>query len=154
MTIVELIAQYVLGAKETPINEQELMAELVLAGFETEEINGAFAWMEATALQPQPDTPVDMQMQNLPTYRLYSVPEQQALTTAARGFLVKVRAMGLLSDEAHEEIIDRVLKAETDPVEEKEIKLITIITLLAQSDNLWLREIDCFLENDWDRIYH
>ncbi len=154
LEIVDLIAQYVMGAKDAPVNEQELMAELISAGFESEEISGAFAWMEATALQPQTESTKIELVQNPPTYRLFSIQEQQALTTAARGFLVKVRAMGLLSDEAQEEIIDRVLHSAEDLVDEQEVKLITIITLLSHSNSLWLREIDCFLENDWDRIYH
>jgi len=155
MAIVDLIAQYVLGAKDTQVNEQELMAELVSAGFEVEEINGAFAWMEATALPPAPEVQQanDLLQQN-PNYRLFSAAEQQVLSTEAQGFLVKVRAMGLLNNEAHEEIIERILNATKDPVGLHEVKLVTIMTLLSQTNNLWLREIDCFLENDWDRIYH
>lgn len=155
MAIVDLIAQYVLGAKETQVNEQELMAELVSAGFEVEEINGAFAWMEATALQSEPESPqTDDLLHQRPSYRLFSSKEQQMLSSEARGFLVKVRAMGLLNNEAHEEIIDRIFNATKDPVGLQEVKLVTIMTLLSQTNNQWLREIDCFLENDWKRIYH
>ena len=154
LEIVNLIAQYVLGAKDTPISEQELMAELISVGFDADEINDAFSWMETVALQPQTEPTLMAPLMNLPTYRIFSDQEQQQLTTEARGFLVKVRTMGLLSDEAQEEIIERALRAAEDPINEQEIKLITILTLLSRSNSLWLREIDCFLEDDWDRIYH
>lgn len=154
LAIVNLIAQYVLGAEDTPISEQELMAELMSVGFEADEIHDAFSWMETIALQPHIESGVVAPLMNLPTYRVFSDQEQQKLTTAARGFLVKVRTMGLLSDEAHEEIIDRALRSAEDPINEQEIKLITVLTLLSRSSNLWLREIDCFLDNDWNRIYH
>ncbi len=156
MAIVDLIAKYILGAKDTPINQQELMAELVSAGFEADEINGAFAWMESTALQsaskaePVPDSTIH----HFLTYRIFSNQEQHSLTPAARGFLLKVRAMGILSDSAQEEVIDRALKASSDAIDEQEIKLMTIVTLLSQPNNPWFREIDRFLENDWDRIYN
>ena len=156
MAIVDLIAQYILGAKETPINQQELMAELVSAGFEADEINGAFAWMEGAALQSHHNTDQvpSSTLQHFPTYRIFSKQEEDNITTAARGFLLKVKAMGILSATAQEEVIDRALKAAGDAVNEQEIKLMTIITLLSQQNNPWLREIDCFLENDWDRIYN
>ncbi len=154
LAIVNLIAQYVLGAEDTQISEQELMTELMSVGFEADEIHDAFSWMETVALQPQTEPTMDTPLMELPTYRVFSVLEQQKLTTEARGFLTKVRAMGLLTDEAQEEIIDRALRSTEDSINEQEIKLITTLTLLSRSSNLWLREIDCFLGNDWNRIYH
>jgi Smg protein len=153
LAIVNLIAQYVLGAEEAPISEQELMAELISVGFEADEINDAFSWMESVALTPQPEAASAPLMMTQPTYRVFDTQEQQKLTIQARGFLIKVRTMGLLSDEAQEEIIDRALRSAEDPINEQEIKLITILTLLSRSSSLWLREIDCLLENDWHRIY-
>ncbi|MCK5913051.1 MAG: DUF494 family protein [Desulfuromusa sp.] len=154
LAIVSLIAQYVLGAEDTPISEKELMAELMSVGYKADEINDAFSWMETIAFQPQTTEETVRPLMDLPTYRVFSAQEQQQLTTEARGFLVKVRTMGLLSDEAQEEVIDRVMRSTEDPISEHEIKLITILTLLSHSNNLWLREIDCFLENDWKQIYH
>ncbi|WP_321365729.1 DUF494 family protein [uncultured Desulfuromusa sp.] len=153
LAIVNLIAQYVLGAEDNPISEQELMAELISVGFDADEINDAFSWMETVALQPPSGSTAISPLLDHPTYRVFSSQEQQMLTTEARGFLIKVRTMGLLSDEAQEEIIDRALRSAEDPVNEQEIKLVTILTLLSRSSSLWLREIDCLLENDWGRIY-
>lgn len=154
LAIVNLIAQYVLGAKEAAINEQELVTELMAVGYEADEISDAFSWMETTALQPHEESSLTDPLLVLSTYRVFDIEEQQALTSAAQGFLIKVRSMGLLTDEAQEEIIERALRAAADPITEQEIKLITSLTLLARSDQLWLREIDCFLDNDWARIYH
>jgi Smg protein len=154
LAIVNLIAQYVLGAEDTPISEQELRTELISVGFAADEINDAFSWMETIALQPQIEEPTATPLMDLPTYRVFSAQEQRLLSTEAQGFLTKVRAMGLLSDEDQEEIIDRATHAAEDPVGEQEIKMVTVLTLLARSNSLWTREIDCFLENDWNRIYH
>ena len=153
LAIVNLIAQYVLGAEDNPINEQELIAELVSVGYEADEINDAFSWMETIALRPPEEEQPDPLLYNT-TYRIYSEPEQQMLTCEARGFLTKLRTMGLLSDDSQEEIIERAVRGAEDPITEPEIKLIAILTLLSRSSSLWLREIDCFLDNDWTRIYH
>ncbi len=154
LAIVNLIAQYVLGAEDTPISEQELRTELISVGFAADEINDAFSWMETIALQPQLEEPAATPLMELPTYRVFSHQEQRLLSTEARGFLTKIRAMGLLSDEEQEEIIDRATHTAEDPVGEQEIKMVTILTLLSRSNSLWTREIDCFLEGDWNRIYH
>ena len=112
--------------------------------------------MEAIALQPA-DTRQSgsVALHSPTTFRVFSLQEERMLTTEARGFLTRVRTMGLLADSStEEEIIDRALRSAEEPVSEQEIKLITILTLLSRSNSLWLREIDCFLENDWARIYH
>ena len=154
LAIVNLIAQYVLGAEDTHISEQELITELMAVGFEADEINDAFSWMESIALQPNVEQPAVEPMLAMGTYRIFSDQEKAQITLEAQGFLTKVRAMGLLSDETQEEVIDRAIRTTEDPVTEQEMKLITILTLLSHSNSLWLREIDCFLENDWGRIYH
>ena len=154
LAIVNLIAKYVLGAENAPINEQELVAELMSVGFDADEIADAFTWMESIALKlPDAQTQLDPLREQL-TYRIFSREEQQALSPDASGFLIKIRAMGLVSDESYEEIISRAVTAAEDPLNLQEIKLIAALTLLSRNNNLWQREIDCLLQNDWNRIYH
>ena len=153
LAIVNLIAKYVLGAEDAPISEQELIAELLSVGYESEEISDAFSWMETVALQHPGTNSTEIPMA-LPSYRLFSREEQSAISQEAIGFLVRLRAMGMLSDEAQEEIIERAVRAAEEPINLQEIKIISALTLLSLSNNLWQREIDCFLDNDWVRIYH
>jgi Smg protein len=154
LAIVNLIAKYVLGAEDAPINEQELVAELMSVGFEAEEINDAFSWMESAALQSTDQQKAQSELKPPPTYRIFSREEQHALSTEGIGFLIKIRNMGLLADEAQEEIIERAVRAAEDPLGLQEVKMIAALTMLSRSNSLWQREIDCFLDNDWTRIYH
>ncbi len=41
-----------------------------------------------------------------------------------------------------------------DPVTLKEMKAIAAITLFARNNEQWRREVDCFLDDDWVRLYH
>ena len=154
LAIVNLIAKYVLGADDTPISEQELIAELMSVGFDAEEINDAFSWMESAALQTTPVEPTETATLKSPNYRIFSREERQAIEPEALGFLVRLRTLGILSDEAQEEVIERAVQSAEDPVSLQEIKLISALTLLSRSNNLWQREIDCFFDSDWSRIYH
>lgn len=154
LAIVNLIAKYVLGADDAPISEQELIAELISVGFDTEEINDAFSWMESAALQTAKVEKTETATLVSPNYRIFSREERQAMEPEALGFLVQLRTLGLLSDEAQEEVIDRAVQSTEDPVSLQEIKLISALTLLSRSNSLWQREIDCFFDSDWSRIYH
>ena len=154
LAIVSLIAQYVMGNEESSFNHQELVSELIAVGFEVDEINDAFSWMEATALQPAARRDDFLPLIEMPSYRVYSLPEQQMLSLEARGFLSRVRAMGLLTDELQEEIIERALQHAEEPVSEPDIRLLTALSLLADSSSLWMREIGCVLDDNWAGIYH
>lgn len=154
LAIVNLIAKYVLGTDDAPVSEQELVTELLSVGFEAEEINDAFSWMETVALQPSPDMATAGGYLEQPTYRVFSREERQALEKEALGFLVRLRTLGILSDEAQEEIIERAVQSAEDPISLQEIKLISALTLLSRSSTLWQREIECFFDSEWSRIYH
>jgi len=154
LAIVNLIAKYVLGAEDAPINEQELVAELLSVGFEADEISDAFSWMESAALQGISQSDPESGLQLPSTYRMYTREEEQALSCEGIGFLVKIRSMGLLNDETHEEIIERAVRAANDPLNLQEVKMIAALTILSCTNSLWQREVDCFLDNDWARIYH
>ncbi|SHI90738.1 Smg protein [Malonomonas rubra DSM 5091] len=153
LAIVNLIAKYVIGAEDAPINEQELVAELMSVGFEAEEINDAFSWMETAALQGA-QASIGDNLELPITYRVFSREEQLALSSEGIGFLTKLRTMGLLTEDAQEEVIDRAVRAAEEPLNLQEVKMITALTMLSRESNLWQREIDCFLEDDWARIYH
>jgi len=155
LAIVNLIAKYVLGADGAPISEQELVAELMSEGFDAQEINDAFSWMESTALeQGQPQQSTNDFCTPSPSVRIFSAEECRLIDVEARGFLVRLRSMGLINDEVAEELIDRITSAAEDPVNLQEMKILTALTLMARNNNQWQREIDCLMTDDWARIYH
>ncbi len=154
LAIVNLIAKYVLGADGAPISEQELVAELMSEGFDAQEINDAFSWMESTALEPPQTSDRSSFCTPSATMRIFTAEECRLIDVEARGFLVRLRSMGLINDEIEEELIDRIVNAAEDPVSLQEIKIITALTLLARNSNQWQREIDCMMTEDWARIYH
>jgi len=148
LAIVSFIAQYVLEERQS-VNETDLVEELLAVGFEAEEIDAAFQWMESMA-RPVGDgvSPFD------PTsHRVFSPEEARALSQEAQGFLIRLRMMGILDDEVAEEVIDRALQADEE-LSLKEIQAITALSLFTRSQYRWHREIDCILEDDWPRIYH
>lgn len=150
LAIVSLIAQYVTEEREL-LNESDIVEELLAAGYAAEEIDAAFNWMESLALQHRSRPSFAME---LPTHRVFSADEMRGLCREARGFLVRLRALGIIDDDSQEEIIEKSLQMTDDEVSLKEVKAITALTLFARFQDDWLREVDCFLEDDWARFYH
>jgi Smg protein len=152
LAIVSFIAQYFLDDRDL-MTESDLVEELLSVGFEAEEIDAAFCWMESQALCPPIGTETTL---NPPAanHRVFSSEENRVLSPEARGFLTRLRTMGILDDEIHEEVIDRALQVAEDEVTLKEIKTITVLAMFANSQHEWRREFDCLLEDDWQRLLH
>ncbi len=151
LAIVSLIAQYVMEEPEL-FNERDIVEQLLEEGFAADEIDAAFSWMERLSLS---DGKHDGEQQlTQPTYRIFTGEETQQLSSEARGFLVRLRTLGILNDDLQEEIIDKALRLNEDEVSLKEIKALTALTLFSRTQADWHREVDCFMEDDWSRLYH
>jgi len=150
LAIVSFIAQYFLDDRDM-MTENDLVEELLSVGFEAEEIDAAFCWMESQALCAPAGSETSL---NLPAlnHRVFSTEENRALSSEARGFLTRLRSMGILDDEIHEDVIEKALQIADDEVTLKEIKTITVLAMFANSQNEWRREFDCLLEDDWQRL--
>lgn len=149
LAIVSLIAQYVMEERDL-LTENELVAELLAVGFEEEEIEAAFRWMETLSLQSRQKPP---HLLVSGTHRVFTAEENRALSKEARGFLIRLRALGILDDELEEEVIERATQAEEE-LTLPEIKTLVVLTLFTRSHDDWRREVDCIMEDDWSRLYH
>ena len=150
LAIVSFIAQYFLDDRDV-MTEHDLVEELLSVGFEAEEIDAAFVWMESQALCAPAGSETSLNPPTL-SHRVFSTEESRTLSSEARGFLTRLRTMGILDNEIQEEVIEKALQMADDEVTLKEIKTITVLTMFANSQNEWRREFDCLLEDDWQRL--
>ena len=148
LAIVSLIAQYFLEDRDL-MSESDLVEELLSVGFDSDEIDAAFSWMEKQALYPPAQTEL---LPAMTSYRVFSAEEKRVLDLEARGFLTRLRDMGILNDEVQEEVILKALHLSEEDLSLKEIKTITILTLFARAQNEWCREFDYLLEDNWSHL--
>lgn len=154
LAIVNLIARYVLGSGDEPISEHELVSELLAEGFNRDEINDAFSWMETSAFPEVTPPSVESFCAPPSAIRIFSAEETQLIDLDARGFLIRLRHMGVIDDEIEEGLIDRIYQAAEEPVSLQEMKILTALTLLSRNSPQWQREVDCIMTDNWIRIYH
>ncbi|GAB4172799.1 MAG: DUF494 family protein [Geothermobacteraceae bacterium] len=149
LAIVTLIAQYVMEEREF-FSESDIVEELLGEGFEADEIDAAFSWMEQISLEQRGDR--DGRKLKQPTFRVYTIEEEQLLSREARGFLVRLRSLGIIDDDIQEEILDRAGRLHDEQLGLDEIKALTALTLFAHTQQDWQREVDCFMSDDWTRL--
>jgi Smg protein len=149
LAIVTLLAQYALDERDQ-LSERELVEQLLAVGFESEEIEAAFGWLETLSLQTRQQPAALLPP---PAHRVFSAEESRSLSTEARGFLTRLRMLGILDDESGEEVIERALQADEE-LSLSELKTLVALTLFTRSHDDWRREVDCIMEDDWSRLYH
>ena len=150
LAIVSFIAQYFLDDRDI-MTETDLIEELLSVGFEADEIDAAFSWMESQALSVPANGETSLTAPATST-RVFSPEEKRAISQEARGFLMRLRSLGILDDTTQEDVIDKAIQMAEEEVSLKEIKTITVLAMFANSQNEWRREFDCLLEDDWPRL--
>jgi len=149
LAIVNILAEYALET-ETGDNEGEMIETLLAQGFAAEEIDAAFHWLEN--LKPQDSgapgfTPPD-------NHRVFSDEELLLLSREARGFLIRLRSLGLLDESLQEDIINKAMQMAEEEISLTEIKALTAMSLYNRSLGDWHREVDILLDEDWSSLYH
>lgn len=150
LAIVSFIAQYFLDEQDL-MTESDLVEELLAVGFDADEIDAAFCWMENQTICTPSGGDITLGKPAI-SYRVFSAEESKSLSGEARGFLIRLRDMGILDADIQEDIISKALQMADDEVSLKEIKSITVLAMFAHSHNQWRREYDCLLEDDWPRL--
>lgn len=118
--------------------EQELSA----AGFDSDEINLAFDWLnglETISHSPYPD-----HLANSDSIRIYSDVEAEKIDTESRGFLAFLEASNILNPVQREWVIDRILALNDRDVGLEQVKWIVLIVLWSQGqaeDYLFIEDL-------------
>lgn len=125
--LLYLFENYFDDELEGVTDQTTLETELEAAGFPRAEIEHAFDWL-ADLEEHREQT----QFKAQDSIRVFAEPEMQRLTTEARGFLLHVERLGILSAEARETVIDRLLALDDDDIGTDQAKWVILMVLFAQ----------------------
>ena len=109
--------------------QDTLREELVAAGFPDDEVGNAFAWLDGLAQQRQ----LPLVFGPGRATRIYTREETARLSTECRGFIVYLEQLGIISAEARELIIDRLM-ALTEEIDLERVKWVCLLVLMNQPD--------------------
>jgi len=114
------------GAPES--NRSALKLELEQAGFGNSEIERALDWLDGlnAAEAAGSESPRSAAI------RVYDRTELDRLDTAARGYLLHLEQVGILTPAQRELAIDRLLALDTDEIDIEQIKWVVLMVLFSQ----------------------
>lgn len=150
LSIVTIIARFILSGHDIP-GESDLVENLISAGFEAEEIDAAFRWMEQLSLNPAARLEPCFRP---PTQRVFSPEEMRLFSLEARGFLIKLRSLGLVEELVLEEIIAKAGAEAREMVSLDEIRQLAAQILFVHAQSEWHREVESILDDDWTGFLH
>ncbi|MGJ8668916.1 MAG: DUF494 family protein [Oceanococcus sp.] len=125
--LLYLFENYFDDELEAVTDQVTLETELEAAGFPREEIEHAFDWL-ADLEEHREQTNFTAQ----DSIRIFTEAELLRLNTSCRGFLLHVERLGILSADARETVIDRLLALDDNDIGETQAKWVILMVLFAQ----------------------
>ena len=137
-----------------PEDRDSIDADLRDAGFEAQEIDKAFDWLDGLAMAE--DTPAVEQSAS--SIRVYSTREQQRLDSKVQGFLLFLEQSGVLTPELRELVVNRIMALDGDSmIDMEEFRWVVMMVLfnnaIDQDENTLMHYEDIVFA-DQPAIFH
>lgn len=126
--LMYLFESFVDSEDEPEPDRNELREELERAGFRNREIDRALDWLDGL----NAGEAVADNGPRSSAIRIYDRGEQERLDIAARGYLMHLEQLGILSPAQRELVIDRLLALDTDEIDIEQIKWVVMMVLFSQ----------------------
>ena len=126
--LMYLFEHYMENDQEFFSDSDSVRTELQEAGFDKNEINNAFAWLESLSLQREIVPTIAT------SFRIFSHEEQKKLDLECRDLILFLERSGILSPVNREIVIDRALALKNEDISIEKLKWIVLLVLLNQPD--------------------
>ncbi|WP_113906724.1 DUF494 family protein [Aliidiomarina celeris] len=128
--LMYLFENYIHSEMEVVVDHEELTDELTRAGFHSQEISKALAWLERLAdLQDSQEKPYLIQSAPASSFRAYTPEEVARLDSPSRGFLMYLEQIGVLDFTTREMVLDRVMELDTAQFSLDDLKWVVLMVL-------------------------
>ncbi|RTE86666.1 MULTISPECIES: DUF494 family protein [Gammaproteobacteria] len=128
--LMYLFENFIHSEMEVVVDHDELTDELTRAGFHSQEITKALAWLERLAdLQDSQDKPYLMQAVPVTSFRAYTPEELARLDSECRGFMMYLEQIGVLDFTTREMVVDRVMELDTPQFALEDLKWVILMVL-------------------------
>lgn len=127
--LIYLYENYMDGEAPPPVDHDELLDELNMAGFPNPQVEKAIQWLDELALIQQEPSGHQPRVNAI---RIYTDQEQQRLDLECRGYLLFLEQNQLIDPPTRELVIERVLALDTPMISEEELKWTVLLVLMNQ----------------------
>ena len=126
--LMYLFETYIETQDETEIDHEDLRVDLTEAGFNSNEIEKAFDWLDKL----NHTNSITDDLFDISSNRVYSKIEMSRLSSSCRGFIEYLEQINILSFNQRELLIDRLLALNTNDIDIDQIKWIVLMILFSQ----------------------
>jgi len=127
--LMYLFETYIHSDAELQVDQDELEDELLRAGFHQKDIYKALNWLEELAALQQTDAKSAIATSAATSMRIFTPQEMERLNIEARGFIIFLEQIKVLTTETREMVMDRVMGLETHELELDDLKWIILMVL-------------------------
>ena len=128
--LMYLFNNYLDDDYELNTDQDSLHSVLTLAGFEENQVQKAFDWLESLSHQ---DLPKDnKKTASTISHRIFNDREMEKLGTECRGLITYLEQADILDANDRELVIDRVMDLESDEIDIFQLKWVVLMVLLNQ----------------------
>lgn len=115
---------------EVARNGDKIARKLSAAGFEREEIHTALRWLEGMREAPARESPTIPEVDT--ARRIFAMRERVKLETECLGYLLTLEQSGVLCPRTREQVLERALAADGEPLVLAQLKMIVLMVLWNQ----------------------
>ena len=126
--LMYLFETYIETQDETEMDQEDLRGDLTEAGFNSNEIEKAFDWLDKL----NHTNSITDDLFDVSSNRVYSKIEMSRLSSSCRGFIEYLEQINILSFSQRELLIDRLLALNTNDIDIDQIKWIVLMILFSQ----------------------
>ena len=112
-------------------NNSEIALELAEAGFQSSEVDNAFAWLDELVSLSEKQVDQESQEKGI---RYYRPREKASIPLEARSLLMRLERSGVLDFNSREIIIDRILALNLTDIDVEHVKWVVMMVLCNQTD--------------------
>lgn len=129
--LMYLFENYMDDGPEFNPDQESLTLELAEAGFPRGEIRKAFHWLEGLTLMREQPTAL-VHGGTVGSVRHYSRAELEKLSAECRGFLLSMEHSAVLSPQAREMVLERVMALDVEEISLEQLKWVMLMVLFNQ----------------------
>jgi len=126
--LMYLFETYIETQDDTEMDHEDLRTDLTEAGFNSNEIEKAFDWLDKL----NHANSITNDLFDVSSNRIYSRFEMSHLSSSCRGFIEHLEQINILSFNQRELLIDRLLALNTHDINIDQIKWIVLMILFSQ----------------------
>ncbi|MCJ8351655.1 DUF494 family protein [Moritella sp.] len=120
---------YEQNESEFLVDRDDLLSELIQAGFVEVEIHKAITWIENLVELRNGGVQTHLQVSSMNSIRIYTEAEQFYINTECRGFLLFLEHINVLNIETREMAIARLIELENTDLDLDDIKWVILMVL-------------------------